>query len=95
MPKTPIQRRYDHRLCDLVRSTDDIGHAIGRGVPRSTARGWLTSKTARESRMEVNRTASCTTYEQLTSISSQTDPTAAATVLTVELLVSKVLVIPR
>ena len=34
-------------------------------------------KAARESRMEVNRTASCTTCEQLTSISSQTDPTAA------------------
>ncbi len=27
---------------DLVRSTGDIGHAIRRGVPRSTARGWLT-----------------------------------------------------
>ena len=34
-------------------------------------------KAARESRMEVNRTASCPTCEQLTSISSQTDPTAA------------------
>ena len=27
---------------DLVQSTGDIGHAIRRGVPRSTARGWLT-----------------------------------------------------
>ncbi len=39
---TRILRRYDHRLRDLVRSTEDIGHATRRGVPRSTARGWLT-----------------------------------------------------
>ncbi len=44
--KTRIQRRYDHRLRDLVRSTRDIRHAIRRGVPRSTARGWLTSTRA-------------------------------------------------
>ncbi len=37
------QRSYDHRLRDLVRSAGDIGHATRRGVPRSTARGWLTS----------------------------------------------------
>ena len=39
-------RRYDHRLRDLVRSTGDIGPATRRGVPRSTARGWLTSTRA-------------------------------------------------
>ena len=38
-----ILRSYDHGLCGLVRSTGDIGHATRRGVPRSTARGWLTS----------------------------------------------------
>ena len=43
---TRIQRRYDHRLCDLVRSTGEIGHATRRGVSRSTARGWLTSPRA-------------------------------------------------
>ena len=37
------QRSYDHRLRDLVRSTGDIGNATRQGVPRSTARGWLTS----------------------------------------------------
>ena len=36
-------QRYDHRLRDLVRSTGNIEHATRRGVPRSTARGWLTS----------------------------------------------------
>jgi len=36
-------RRYDHRLRELVRSTGDIQHAIHRGVPRSTAHGWLKS----------------------------------------------------
>ncbi len=36
-------RRYDHRLRELVRSSGDIQHAIHRGVPRSTAHGWLKS----------------------------------------------------
>lgn len=39
---TRTQRRYDHRLRNLVRTTRDIRCAIQRGVPRSTARGWLT-----------------------------------------------------
>ncbi|QDU30658.1 hypothetical protein ETAA8_58050 [Anatilimnocola aggregata] len=39
---TRTQRRYDHRLRNLVRTTRDIHCAIQRGVPRSTARGWLT-----------------------------------------------------
>ncbi len=43
---TRMQQRYDHRLLDLVRSTGNIGHATRRGVPRSTARGWLTSTCA-------------------------------------------------
>ena len=43
---TRIQRKYDHRLRELVRSTGDAEYAIQRGVPRSTARGWLTSTRA-------------------------------------------------
>ena len=39
---TRTQRRYDHRLRNLVCTTRDIHCAIQRGVPRSTARGWLT-----------------------------------------------------
>jgi putative transposase len=39
---TRTQRRYDHRLRDLARATRDIDYAIRRGVPRSTARSWLT-----------------------------------------------------
>ncbi len=39
-------RRYDHRLRDLVRTTGDTAHAERQGVPRSTARGWLTSTRA-------------------------------------------------
>jgi transposase InsO family protein len=38
---TRRRNRYDHRLCDLVRSTGNIDHATRRGIPRSTARGWL------------------------------------------------------
>ena len=43
---TRTQRTYDHRLRDLIRSTGDIHQATGRGIPRSTARGWLTSSRA-------------------------------------------------
>ena len=39
-------RRYDHRLRELVQSTGNIQHAIRRGVPRSTAHGWLQSPRA-------------------------------------------------
>jgi putative transposase len=35
------QRRYDHRLRDLVRRTGNATIATDLGVPRSTARGWL------------------------------------------------------
>ncbi len=40
------QRTYDHRLKELVYSTGDIQIAIEQGVPRSTAKGWLTSPPA-------------------------------------------------
>ena len=43
---TRTQRRYDHRLRNLVRTTRDIYCAVQRGVPRSTARGWLTKPDA-------------------------------------------------
>ena len=35
------QQRYDHRLRDLVQRTGDVTVATDLGVPRSTARGWL------------------------------------------------------
>ena len=38
---TRTQNRYDHRLRELVRTTQDVSYAVRRGVPRSTARGWL------------------------------------------------------
>jgi putative transposase len=37
------QQRYDHRLRDLVRRTGDVTVATNLGVPRSTARGWLSA----------------------------------------------------
>jgi hypothetical protein len=46
-------RTYDHRLRDLVRSAGDIGHATQRGVPRSTARGWLTATRAEVVTLDV------------------------------------------
>lgn len=39
---TRTYKRYDHRLRQLVRTAGDIGFATRRGVPRSTARSWLT-----------------------------------------------------
>ena len=34
-------QRYDRRLRDLVQRTRDVTIATDLGVPRSTARGWL------------------------------------------------------
>jgi len=36
-------QRYDHRLRNLVQRTGDVTVATDLGVPRSTARGWLTA----------------------------------------------------
>jgi putative transposase len=44
---------YDHRLRDLVRSTGNIEHATRRGIPRSTARGWLSARRARLVTLDV------------------------------------------
>ncbi len=41
--RTHTQKAYDHRLKELVRSTRDISCAVRRGVPQSTARGWLST----------------------------------------------------
>ena len=42
MPSTVrTQRRYDHRLRELVCKTNSVDLALRHGVPRSTARGWL------------------------------------------------------
>ena len=38
---TRIQRKYDHRLRQLIQNTGDLDLAVRYGVPRSTARGWL------------------------------------------------------
>ena len=40
---TRTQNRYDHRLRQLVRTTQDMSCAVQCGVPRSTARGWLSA----------------------------------------------------
>ena len=38
---TRTQNRYDHRLRQLVQTTQDVSYAVRGGVPRSTAHGWL------------------------------------------------------
>lgn len=50
---TRTQRRFDHRLRNLVRTTRDIHCALQRGVPRSTARGWLTESDVPEVTVEA------------------------------------------
>jgi putative transposase len=63
---TRIQRRYDHRLRDLVRSTGDIQHAIRRGVSRSTARGWLSASGAEVVTLDTaEKDALCLQHELL------------------------------
>ncbi|QDU30652.1 hypothetical protein ETAA8_57990 [Anatilimnocola aggregata] len=42
---TRTQRRYDHRLREMVCNSKNIDAAVRRGVPRSTARGWLAPTT--------------------------------------------------
>src|SRR5262249_49160627 len=54
-----VQQCYDHRLQDLVHATGDVTIATKRGVPRSTARGWLRkARTVVVSVDVTNRTAS-------------------------------------
>ncbi len=50
---TRTQRRYDHRLRELVQTTGDVELAIRHGVPRSTARGWLTKTTTEVISLDV------------------------------------------
>ena len=40
---TRTQKRYHHRLRELVRKTQDVSRAVQYGVPRATARSWLTA----------------------------------------------------
>src|SRR5262249_11402965 len=53
IPTTRPRHAYDHRCRDLVRSTGNIEHATRRGVPRSTARGWLSARRARLVTLDV------------------------------------------
>ena len=43
---TRFQREYDHRLWELVRATGNLKVALKRGVPPSTARGWVKASKA-------------------------------------------------
>ena len=49
---TRIQRKYDHRLRQLIQNTGDLDLAVRYGVPRSTARGWL--KQSRENVVSID-----------------------------------------
>ena len=55
----PKQRRYDHRLIQLVHETGDTSIATRLGVPRSTAAGW-TRRSPRDVVTAVTADASAT-----------------------------------
>src|SRR3974390_2007245 len=50
---TRSRHSYDHRLRDLVRSAGNIEHATRRGIPRSTARDWLSVRRTRVVTLDV------------------------------------------
>lgn len=50
---TRIQRKYDHRLRQLIQNTGDLDLAVRYGAPRSTARGWLKQSRANVVSMDV------------------------------------------
>ena len=50
---TRIQRKYDHRLRELVQTAGDVELAIRHGVPRSTARGWRAKTTTEVVSLDV------------------------------------------
>jgi predicted metal-dependent hydrolase len=47
------QQRYDHRRRDLIQRTGDLTIATDLGVPRSTARGWLSAAPTAVVRLQV------------------------------------------
>ncbi len=52
---TRTQKRYDHRLRELVRSTQDISRAVEDGVPFSTACDWLKATAAEAVTVDVRK----------------------------------------
>ena len=88
---TRIQCKYDHRLRELVRSTGDIGHAIQRGVPRSTARGWLKSTPAEVVTLDVVDMDTLSLHQEVLRLRSRLDRLVALLrLLIVVLKVSRV-----
>ena len=75
--RTRIQRKYDHRLRELVRSTGDIDHAIQLGVPQSTARGWLKSTPAEVVTLDVVDMDTLRLQQEVLRLQSRADRLAA------------------
>ena len=74
---TRIQRKYDHRLRELVRSTGEVEHAIQLGVPRSTAHGWLTSTRAEVVTLDVVDMDTLRLQQEVLRLQSRADRLAA------------------
>lgn len=72
-----IQNRYDHKLKELVQSTNDIRHAVRHGVPSSTARGWMKAPPTEVVTIEVPDTDTIQLQQKVLKPNAQiTRPTA-------------------
>lgn len=65
---TRIQRAYDHRLKNFVNETGDIQLALNRGIPRSTARGWLSCSCKEVVTLEVLAATEKTLQQEILSL---------------------------
>jgi len=83
---TRKQRRYDHRLRELVWQTQNVDVAVSRGVPRSTARGWLAPTTAPVVTLHVANHETIHLQQEVIALRHQIDRLAALLRLMVLLL---------
>jgi hypothetical protein len=80
------QRRYDHRLRDLVRRTGDLTIATDLGVPRSTARGWLVAAPSAVVGVDVASLAEAELRQEILKLRQRVEKLAALLRLALALL---------
>jgi putative transposase len=80
------QRRYDHRLRDLVRRTRDLTIATDLGVPRSTARGWLAAAPTAVISMDVASLSEAELRQEILRLRQRVEKLAALLRLALALL---------
>jgi hypothetical protein len=87
MPSTSRpQRRYDHRLRELVQRTGDLTIATELVVPRSTARGWLLAAPAVIVSLELTNLAEAELRQEILKLQRRVEKLAALLRLALALL---------